>query len=157
VFKKIRIILEIKKSFMTNKIITNLKLSLRAGKATPAPPIGPALGQYGINIASFCKEYNAKTMDKGDLIIPVEISIYDDQSYSFILKAPPASILLTKAAHIKKGGAEPNKVNVGSITQIQLNEIIKLKLPDLNTQNLESARKIIKGTAQNMGIIIKDY
>lgn len=140
---------------MAKKLVAIIKLALPAGKATPAPPVGPALGQHGANIAAFCKEYNAKTADKGDLIIPVEISVYEDRSYSFILKTPPASILLIKAANIKKGAAEPNKSEVGSITQIQLEEIAKTKLPDLNTKNLEMAMRIVKGTAKNMGITIK--
>ena len=122
---------------MAKKVVAIIKLALPAGKATPAPPVGPALGQHGANIAAFCKEYNAKTSDKGDLIIPVEISVYEDRSYSFILKTPPASILLIKAADIKKGASEPNKLTVGSITQKQLEEIAKTKLPDLNTQNLK--------------------
>jgi len=141
---------------MAKKIIAIIKLALNAGKATPAPPIGPALGQHGINIAGFCKEYNNKTADKQDYIIPVEISVYDDRSYSFILKTPPASILLIKAANIKKGAAEPNKLTVGSITLSQLEEIAQIKLPDLNTKNLEKAKQIIRGTAKNMGIIIKE-
>jgi large subunit ribosomal protein L11 len=141
---------------MAKKIIAIIKLALNAGKATPAPPIGPALGQHGVNIAGFCKEYNNKTADKQDYIIPVEISVYDDRSYSFILKTPPASILLIKAANIKKGAAEPNKLTVGSITLSQLEEIAQIKLPDLNTKNLEKAKQIIRGTAKNMGIIIKD-
>jgi|TARA_B110000046_G_scaffold178336_1_gene206108 large subunit ribosomal protein L11 len=140
---------------MAKKVVAIIKLALPAGKATPAPPVGPALGQHGANIAAFCKEYNAKTSDKGDLIIPVEISVYEDRSYSFILKTPPASILLIKAADIKKGASEPNKLTVGSITQKQLEEIAKTKLPDLNTQNLESAMRIVKGTAKNMGISIQ--
>ena len=140
---------------MAKKVVAIIKLALPAGKATPAPPVGPALGQHGANIAAFCKEYNAKTSDKGDLIIPVEISVYEDRSYSFILKTPPASILLIKAADIKKGASEPNKLTVGSITQKQLEEITKTKLPDLNTQNLESAMRIVKGTAKNMGISIQ--
>ena len=115
---------------MAKKIIAIIKLALNAGKATPAPPIGPALGQHGVNIAGFCKEYNNKTADKQDYIIPVEISVYDDRSYSFILKTPPASILLIKAANIKKGAAEPNKLTVGSITLSQLEEIAQIKLPD---------------------------
>ena len=140
---------------MAKKVVAIIKLALPAGKATPAPPVGPALGQHGANIAAFCKEYNAKTSDKGDLIIPVEISVYEDRSYSFILKTPPASILLIKAADIKKGASEPNKLTVGSITQKQLEEIAKTKLPDLNAQNLESAMRIVKGTAKNMGISIQ--
>ena len=140
---------------MAKKITALIKLALPAGKATPAPPVGPALGQHGVNIAAFCKEYNAKTADKGDLIIPVEISVYEDRTYSFILKTPPASVLLIKAANIKKGASEPNKDKVGSITEEQLKEIAKTKLPDLNTQNLESAMQIVKGTAKNMGIIVQ--
>jgi len=141
---------------MAKKIIAIIKLALNAGKATPAPPIGPALGQHGVNIAGFCKEYNNKTADKEDSIIPVEISVYEDRSYSFILKTPPASILLIKAANIKKGAAEPNKLTVGTITLSQLEEIAQIKLPDLNTKILEKAKQIIKGTARNMGILIKE-
>ena len=141
---------------MPKKLIAMIKLALPAGKATPAPPVGPALGQHGLNIMNFCKEYNARTADKGDLIIPVEISAYEDRSFSFILKTPPASVLLIKAANISKGSSEPNKINVGEVSTDQLLEIAKVKLPDLNTQNLESAVKIIAGTANNMGIKIKD-
>ena len=141
---------------MAKKIIAIIKLALNAGKATPAPPIGPALGQHGVNIAGFCKEYNNKTADKQDYIIPVEISVYDDRSYSFILKTPPASILLIKAANIKKGAAEPNKLTVGTISLSQLEEIAQIKLPDLNTKTLEKAKQIIRGTAKNMGILIKE-
>jgi large subunit ribosomal protein L11 len=140
---------------MAKKVVAIVKLALPAGKATPAPPVGPALGQHGLNIAGFCKDYNAKTGDKGDLIIPVEISVYEDRSYSFILKTPPASVLLVKAANISKGSGEPNKTNVGSITTAQLEEIAKTKLPDLNTQKLESAMRIVAGTARNMGITIE--
>jgi large subunit ribosomal protein L11 len=140
---------------MAKKLVAIIKLALPAGKATPAPPVGPALGQHGANIAAFCKEYNAKTSDKPGFIIPVEISVYEDRSYSFILKTPPASVLLVKAANIPKGAAEPNKAKVGSITQAQLEEIAKIKLPDLNTQNIESAMRIVQGTAKNMGITIQ--
>jgi large subunit ribosomal protein L11 len=139
---------------MAKKIIAIIKLALLAGKATPAPPVGPALGQHGVNIAAFCKEYNLKTIEKNDLIIPVEISVYEDKSYSFILKTPPASILLIKAANIKKGASTPNKGTVGFITEIQLKEIAKIKLPDLNTKNFKNAIKIVRGTADNMGIKI---
>lgn len=139
---------------MAKKVVAIIKLALPAGKATPAPPVGPALGQHGANIAAFCKEYNAKTADKGDLIIPVEISVYEDRSYSFILKTPPASVLLIKAANLTKGASEPNKEKVGSITSTQLEEIAKVKLPDLNTKNVESAMRIVAGTARNMGITI---
>ena len=141
---------------MPKKIVAIIKLALPAGKATPAPPVGPALGQHGLNIMNFCKEYNAKTGDKGDLIIPVEISAYEDRSFSFILKTPPASVLLAKAANVAKGSGEPNKTNVGSITQEQLEEIAKTKLPDLNARKLSSAMKIVEGTARNMGISIVD-
>lgn len=140
---------------MAKKVVAIIKLALSAGKATPAPPVGPALGQHGVNIAAFCKEYNSKTADKVDLIIPVEISVYEDRSYSFVIKTPPASVLLLKAANVKKGAAQPNKSSVGSITKIQLEEIAKTKLPDLNTQNLDSAIRIVRGTANNMGIKIQ--
>jgi large subunit ribosomal protein L11 len=139
---------------MPKKLIAIIKLALPAGKATPAPPVGPALGQHGLNIMNFCKEYNARTGDKGDLVIPVEISAFEDRSFSFILKTPPASILLTKAANIRKGSGEPNKLIVGTVTMEQIEEIAKIKLPDLNTNNLVSAIKIVKGTAKNMGIKI---
>jgi large subunit ribosomal protein L11 len=139
---------------MAKKITAVIKLALPASKATPAPPVGPALGQHGVNIAAFCKEYNARTADKAGLIIPVEISVFEDRSYTFILKTPPASVLLVNAAKIKKGSATPNKKNVGSITRSQLEEIANIKLPDLNTTKLNSAVKIIEGTARNMGISI---
>nr|YP_009028883.1 ribosomal protein L11 [Coscinodiscus radiatus]AGH28427.1 ribosomal protein L11 [Coscinodiscus radiatus] len=141
---------------MAKKITALIKLALPAGKATPAPPVGPALGQHGVNIAAFCKEYNAKTGEKAGLIIPVEISVYEDRSYTFILKTPPASVLLANAAKIKKGSSSPNRISVGSITQDQLEEIANIKLPDLNTNKIVSAKKIIEGTARNMGIKILD-
>lgn len=141
---------------MPKKLIAVIKLALPAGKATPAPPVGPALGQHGLNIMNFCKEYNARTGDKGDLIIPVEISAFEDRSFSFVLKTPPASVLLTKAANIAKGSGEPNKINVGQVTEEQVLEIAKIKLPDLNTNNLDSAIRIIKGTANNMGIKVAE-
>jgi len=141
---------------MAKKLTAVVKLALPAAKATPAPPVGPALGQHGVNIAGFCKEYNARTIDKAGLIIPVEISIFEDRSFTFVLKTPPASVLLVNAAKIKKGSATPNKINVGSIKKSQLEEIAKIKLPDLNTTKLESALKIVEGTARNMGISIVD-
>lgn len=141
---------------MAKKITALIKLALPAGKATPAPPVGPALGQHGVNIAAFCKEYNARTNDKAGLIIPVEISVYADRSYTFILKTPPASVLLANAAKVKKGSATPDKVSVGSITKSQLEEIASTKLPDLNTTKISSAMKIVEGTARNMGISIMD-
>jgi|EP00978_Attheya_sp_CCMP212_P047743 large subunit ribosomal protein L11 len=141
---------------MPKKITALIKLALPAGKATPAPPVGPALGQHGVNIAAFCKEYNARTSDKPGLIVPVEISVYEDRSYTFVLKTPPASVLLANAAQIKKGSSTPNKLNVGSVTTDQLKEIATIKLPDLNTTKLDSAMKIVEGTARNMGISIVD-
>jgi len=141
---------------MGKKITALIKLALPAGKATPAPPVGPALGQHGVNIAAFCKEYNARTNEKIGLIIPVEISVFEDRSYTFILKTPPASVLLANAAKIKKGSSTPNKVSVGSVTKTQLEEIATIKLPDLNTTKLSSAIKIVEGTARNMGISIVD-
>jgi len=141
---------------MAKKITALIKLALPAGKATPAPPVGPALGQHGVNIAAFCKEYNARTADKMGLIIPVEISVYEDRSYSFVLKTPPASVLLANAAKVKKGSATPNRVNVGSVTRAQLEEIANIKLPDLNTTKISSAMRIVEGTARNMGITIID-
>lgn len=141
---------------MPKKITALIKLALPAGKATPAPPVGPALGQHGVNIAAFCKEYNARTTEKTGLIIPVEISVYEDRSYTFILKTPPASVLLANAAKVKKGSATPNRVNVGSVTKAQLEEIANIKLPDLNTTEISSAIRIVEGTARNMGIIITD-
>ena len=139
---------------MAKKVIGLVKLALPAGKATPAPPVGPALGQHGANIIMFCKEYNAKTIDKAGLIIPAEVSIYEDRSFSFILKTPPASVLLSKAAGISKGSGKPNLDKVGVISMQQLQEIAEIKLQDLNTNKLEKAIKIIIGTAKSMGIRI---
>nr|WRW10585.1 50S ribosomal protein L11 [Ascoseira mirabilis] len=141
---------------MAKKITNVIKLALSAGKAVPSPPVGPALSQYGVNIASFCKEYNARTSDQIGLIIPVEISIYEDRSYTFILKTPPASVLLIRATNIGKGSSEPNKNIVGSITKSEIRKIAEIKLPDLNTKHLKSAFKTITGTAKNMGIRITD-
>nr|YP_010198292.1 ribosomal protein L11 [Gracilaria ornata]UAD86708.1 ribosomal protein L11 [Gracilaria ornata] len=141
---------------MAKKIIGLVKLALNAGKATPAPPVGPALGQYGANIVMFCKEYNARTGDKLGLVIPVEISIYEDRSFSFILKTPPAAVLLKKAAKIQNGSGQPNTQKIGSISVTQLQEIAETKLQDLNTQDIKKAMKIVKGTANNMGIQISD-
>ena len=141
---------------MAKKITALIKISLTAGKATPAPPVGPALGQHGVNIAAFCKEYNARTNDKNGLVIPVEISVYEDRSYTFILKTPPAAVLLRNAAKVPKGSSTPNRVTVGSITKVQLEEIANIKLPDLNTTKLNSAMKIVEGKARNMGISVVD-
>jgi large subunit ribosomal protein L11 len=141
---------------LDKKVVAQIKLAIEAGKATPAPPIGPALGQRGVNIVMFCKEYNARTSDKIGLIIPVEITVYEDKSYTFILKTPPASRLIVKAAGIPKGSGNPKTTKVGSITKAQLKEIAEIKLPDLNTRNVEAAMKIIGGTAKNMGVTITE-
>ncbi|NEO82693.1 MAG: 50S ribosomal protein L11 [Spirulina sp. SIO3F2] len=141
---------------MAKKVVGLVKLALPAGKAAATPPVGPALGQHGVNIMAFCKEYNAKTADKAGLIIPVEISIYEDRSFTFILKTPPASVLLKKEAGIEKGSGQPNKDIVGSITQDQLRKIAEMKLPDLNANDVDAAMRIVAGTAKNMGITISD-
>nr|QCI07090.1 ribosomal protein L11 [Haraldiophyllum bonnemaisonii] len=139
---------------MPKKVVGFVKLALMAGKATPAPPVGPALGQHGANIVMFCKEYNARTVDKVGLVIPAEISIYEDRSFSFILKTPPASILLSKAVGVEKGSGSPNIEKVGSISLSQLEEIALIKLQDLNTKDVKKAMLIIMGTARSMGINI---
>ncbi|MGD1855596.1 MAG: 50S ribosomal protein L11 [Leptolyngbyaceae cyanobacterium] len=141
---------------MAKKVVAIIKLAIPAGKANPAPPIGPALGQHGVNIMAFCKEYNAKTSDKAGLIVPVEISVFEDRSFTFILKTPPASVLIKKAAKIEKGSGEPNKTMVGSITRAQLQEIAEMKMPDLNANDVEAAMNIIEGTARNMGVTVSE-
>lgn len=141
---------------MAKKVVAIIKLAIPAGKANPAPPIGPALGQHGVNIMAFCKEYNARTSDKAGLIVPVEISVFEDRSFTFILKTPPASVLIKKAAKIEKGSGEPNKTKVGSITRAQLQEIAEMKMPDLNANDVEAAMNIIEGTARNMGVTVAD-
>lgn len=141
---------------MPRKVVALIKLALPAGKANPAPPVGPALGQHGVNIMAFCKEYNAKTSDKAGLVIPVEISVFEDRSFTFVLKTPPASVLIKKAAGIEKGAGEPNKQKVGTITQDQLREIAQTKLPDLNANDIDAAMKIVAGTAKNMGVAIAE-
>ncbi|MEB3160277.1 MAG: 50S ribosomal protein L11 [Synechocystis sp.] len=139
---------------MAKKVVAMIKLALPAGKANPAPPVGPALGQHGVNIMAFCKEYNAKTADKPGMIIPVEISVFEDRSFTFVLKTPPASVLIRKAAGIEKGSSEPNKTKVASISRDQLREIAETKLPDLNANDIDAAMNIIEGTARNMGVTI---
>lgn len=141
---------------MAKKVVAMIKLALPAGKANPAPPVGPALGQHGVNIMAFCKEYNAKTVDKVGTVIPVEISVYEDRSFTFVLKTPPASVLIRKAAGIEKGSSESSRKQVASITRSQLQEIASTKLPDLNTDNIEAAMKIVEGTARNMGVTVSD-
>ena len=141
---------------MAKKVVAVIKLALSAGKANPAPPVGPALGQHGVNIMMFCKEYNARTADQAGLVIPVEISVFEDRSFTFILKTPPASVLIQKAAGIAKGSGEPNKTKVGKITTAQLREIAQTKLPDLNANDIDAAMKIVAGTARNMGVTISD-
>jgi len=141
---------------MAKKVVAMIKLAINAGKANPAPPIGPALGQHGVNIMMFCKEYNARTADQAGMVVPVEISVYEDRSFTFILKTPPASKLIAKAAGIESGSGEPNKTMVGSISRAQLEDIAKVKMPDLNAIDIEGAMKIIMGTAKNMGVTIKD-
>ncbi|XP_022970097.1 50S ribosomal protein L11, chloroplastic [Cucurbita maxima] len=136
----------------SKKVIGVIKLALEAGKATPAPPVGPALGSKGVNIMAFCKDYNAKTADKAGYVIPVEITVYDDKSFTFVLKTPPASVLLLKAAGVEKGSKDPQAQKVGKITIEQLRVIAAEKLPDLNCTTIESAMRVIAGTAANMGI-----
>lgn len=141
---------------MAKKVVAMIKLALPAGKANPAPPVGPALGQHGVNIMMFCKEYNAKTADQVGTVIPVEISVYEDRSFTFVLKTPPASVLIQKAAGVERGSGEPNRKKVGSITRDQLREIAQTKMPDLNANDVEAAMRIVEGTARNMGVTVKD-
>jgi large subunit ribosomal protein L11 len=140
---------------MAKKIKTKIKLQIAGGQANPAPPVGPALGQHGLNIAEFCKAFNDKTKDKMGDIVPVEITVYEDRTYTFILKTSPASELIKKAAGIKKGSGKPLTMKVGSITKAQLEEIAKTKMSDLNANDLEAAMSIIAGTARQMGVDIK--
>lgn len=141
---------------MAKKIVGVIKLQLPAGKATPAPPVGPALGQHGVNIMSFCKEFNAKTSDKAGLIIPVVISVYQDKSFSFIMKTPPAAVLLMRALGLEKGSSEPNKVKVGKISMDKVKEIAEMKFEDLNAANIDNAISMVLGTARSMGIEIEN-
>jgi len=139
---------------MAKKVVGYIKLQIPAGKATPAPPVGPALGQHGLNIMDFCKNFNARTQKDAGLIIPVVITVYHDKSYSFITKTPPAAVLLKQTAKIAKGSAEPNKQKVAKVSMKQVMEIAKLKMPDLNCNDLDAAVRIIQGTARSMGIEI---
>jgi large subunit ribosomal protein L11 len=140
---------------MAKKIIANVKLQVQAGKATPAPPVGSALGPHGLNIMDFCKAFNAKTAKQEGLIIPVVVTVYNDRTYSFVTKTPPAAVLLKKAANIAKGSAEPNKNKVGKVTMKQVREIAQTKMPDLNASNLDAAVNIILGTARSMGMEVE--
>ena len=137
---------------MANKVQAMVKLQIAAGKATPAPPVGTALGPHGVNIMDFCKAFNARTAKDEGLIIPAVVTVYSDRSYTFVTKTPPASVLLKRAANLAKGSAEPNKNTVGTVTQKQVEDIAKLKLPDLNAGSLETAIKTVAGTARSMGI-----
>ena len=141
---------------MAKKVEGYIKLQIEAGKATPAPPVGPALGQHGVNIVEFTKQFNAKTADQGDLIIPVVITVYSDRSFSFITKTPPAAVLLKKACNIKSGSGTPNKTKVAKISKEEIKKIAELKMPDLNAASIETAMSMIEGTAKSMGIVVED-
>ena len=141
---------------MAKKVTGYIKLQIPAGKATPAPPVGPALGQHGVNIVEFTKQFNAKTADQGDLIIPVVITVYADRSFSFITKTPPAAVLLKKACNIKSGSGVPNKNKVATIKRAEVQKIAEHKMPDLNAATIEAATSMIEGTAKSMGIVVED-
>ncbi|WP_092872826.1 50S ribosomal protein L11 [Acetitomaculum ruminis] len=141
---------------MAKKVEGYIKLQIPAGKATPAPPVGPALGQHGVNIVQFTKEFNAKTADKGDTIIPVVITVYSDRSFSFVTKTPPAAVLLKKACNLKSGSGEPNKKKVAKISKDDVRKIAEEKMPDLNAASIEAAMRMIEGTAKSMGIEVVD-
>lgn len=141
---------------MAKKVVGMIKLQLPAGKATPAPPVGPALGQHGVNIMGFCKEFNAKTANQAGLIIPVVITVYQDRSFSFILKTPPAAVLLKKAVGIESGSGVPNRTKVAKVTKEQLRQIAETKMPDLNAGSVETAMSMIAGTARSMGITVEE-
>ena len=141
---------------MAKKVDGYIKLQIPAGKATPAPPVGPALGQHGVNIVEFTKQFNAKTADQGDMIIPVVITVYNDRSFSFITKTPPAAVLIKKACKIKSGSGVPNKNKVATITKAQVQEIAELKMPDLNAATVEAALSMIAGTCRSMGVTVVD-
>ena len=139
---------------MAKKVSGYIKLQIPAGKATPAPPVGPALGQHGVNIVEFTKQFNAKTADQGDLIIPVVITVYSDRSFSFVTKTPPAAVLIKKACNLKSGSGVPNKTKFAKITKAQVKEIAELKMPDLNAASVESAMSMIEGTCRSMGVTV---
>jgi large subunit ribosomal protein L11 len=137
---------------MAKKVIAIIKLQIPAGNATPAPPVGPALGQHGVNIMEFCKAYNSKTQKQAGIIVPAIITVYADRTFTFVTKTPPAAVLLKKAAKIEKASGEPNRVKVGKVTKEQIKEIAQIKLPDLNANDLDAAMRIVEGTARSMGI-----
>ena len=139
---------------MAKKVSGYIKLQIPAGEATPAPPVGPALGQHGVNIVEFTKQFNAKTADQGDLIIPVVITVYSDRSFSFVTKTPPAAVLIKKACNLKSGSGVPNKTKVAKITKAQVKEIAELKMPDLNAASVETAMSMIEGTCRSMGVTV---
>ena len=141
---------------MAKKVEGYIKLQIPAGKATPAPPVGPALGQHGVNIVEFTKQFNARTADQGDLIIPVVITVYNDRSFSFVTKTPPAAVLIKKACKIQSGSGVPNKNKVATITKAQLQEIAELKMPDLNAATVESAMSRVAGTCRSMGVVVEE-
>ena len=141
---------------MAKKVTGMIKHQLAAGKATPAPPVGPALGQHGVNIMGFCKEFNAKTADKAGLIIPVVITVYQDRSFSFILKTPPAAVLIKKELGLESGSGVPNRTKVGKLTKEQVKKIAEMKMPDLNAATLETAMSMVEGTARSMGVTIEE-
>ena len=141
---------------MAKKVTGYIKLQIPAGKATPAPPVGPALGQHGVNIVQFTKEFNARTADKGDLIIPVVITVYADRSFSFITKTPPAAVLIKKACNLKSGSGVPNKTKVATISKEKVREIAEMKMPDLNAGSIETAMSMIAGTARSMGVVVEE-
>ncbi len=138
------------------KLTAIIKLQINAGAATPAPPVGPALGQHGVNIMEFCKQYNAQTESQRGLVIPVEISVFEDRSFTFITKTPPAAVLLKKAAGVEKGSGEPHKTKVATVSKAQVREIAQTKLPDLNANDLDAAEQTVRGTARSMGITVRD-
>lgn len=141
---------------MAKKVIQVVKLQIEAGKANPAPPVGPALGQAGLNIMAFCKEFNARTADQAGLVIPVEITVFEDRSFTFITKTPPAAVLLRIAAGVEKGSGEPNQTKVATISRAKVQEIAEQKMPDLNAASIEAAMRMVEGTARSIGISIKD-
>ena len=141
---------------MAKKVVGKIKLQIEAGKANPSPPVGPALGQHGVNIMDFCKQFNAQTQDKAGYIIPVIIDVYEDRSSTFVIKSPPAPILIKKALNLSKGSSNPRRDKVGEITRAQLEEIAKIKMNDLNATSMESAVKMIKGSCRSMGVTVKE-